>query len=100
MAGDDTQQKIEEALAGYREELGALAGRTRSDVAEVLAATHADVHGELANFVMRSEVGLLDVAWAMKDAETDQVHQLEVERDRDVRELERAVEMGLEALEQ
>lgn len=87
-------------ITGYREELGGLQGRTRSDVAEVLAATNADVHGELANFVMRSEVGLLDVAWAMKDAETDQVHQLEVNRDRDIRELDRAVEMGLEALEQ
>lgn len=87
-------------ITGYREELGALEGRTRSDVAEVLAATHVDVYGELANFVMRSEVGLLDVAWAMKDAETDQVHQLEVNRDRDLRELDRAVEMGLEALEQ
>lgn len=87
-------------ITGYRDELGGLQGRTRSDVAEVLAAAHADVHGELANFVMRSEVGLLDVAWAMKDAETDQVHQLEVNRDRDIRELDRAVEMGLEALEQ
>jgi tetratricopeptide (TPR) repeat protein len=87
-------------ITGYREELGGLEGRARSDVAEVLAATHSDVHAELNNFVMRSEVGLLDVAWAMKDAETDQVHQLEVNRDRDLRELDVAVEMGLEALEQ
>jgi hypothetical protein len=35
----------------------------------------------------------------MKEAETEAIHTLEVERDRDMRELNRAVEMGLEELE-
>jgi hypothetical protein len=86
-------------LDQYRTELDATRGRTKELVAEVMSATYRDVVGELHNQVMRSEVGLLDVAWAMKEAETDEVHRLELERDRTLGELDEAVKMGLEELE-
>ncbi len=85
-------------LDRYRTELDATRGRTRTLVSEVMSATYRDVVGELHNQVMRSEVGLLDVAWAMKEAETDEVHRLELERDRTLGELDEAVNMGLEEL--
>jgi hypothetical protein len=68
-------------------------------VADVLAASYSDVVTELGSLVLRSEVGLLDVAWAMKEAETDEIQRLEIERDRGLREIDRAIEMGLEDVE-
>ena len=86
-------------LDRYLEELGATTADTKVVVAQVLEAAYGDVVGEIANLTMRSEVGLLDVAWAMKEAETDEVGRLERVRDRDLRELDLAVEMGLEDLQ-
>jgi tetratricopeptide (TPR) repeat protein len=82
--------------------LGELTGKradTKVLVADVLAASYADVVTELGSLVLRSEVGLLDVAWAMKEAETDEIQRLEIERDREMREIDRAIEMGLEDVE-
>jgi len=87
-------------LEQYRTEMDALRGKSQSVVAGTMAASYRDVVGELANLVLRSEVGLLDVAWGMKDAESDQVRTLEVSRDRDLEQLDRALEMGLEDLDQ
>ena len=86
-------------LDRYLEELGATSSDTKVVVAQVLEAAYGDVVGEIANLTMRSEVGLLDVAWAMKEAETDEVGRLERVRDRDIRELDLAIEMGLEDLQ-
>lgn len=85
-------------LDRYLEELTAMTGDTKAVVAQVLEAAYGDVVGEIGNLTMRSEVGLLDVAWAMKEAETDEVGRLERIRDRDLRELDLAIEMGLEDL--
>ncbi len=87
-------------LDRYLEELTATTGDTKTVVASVLEAAYGDVVGEIGNLTMRSEVGLLDVAWAMKEAETDEVGRLEMVRDRDLRELDVAVEMGLEDLQE
>ena len=86
-------------LDRYKTELGVVKGNGSELVANVMDAAYQDVVGELGNMVMRSEVGLLDVAWGMKEVETDEIQRLETERDRDMRELDRAVEMGLEDLE-
>jgi tetratricopeptide (TPR) repeat protein len=86
-------------LDRYLVELTGAKTHTKDLVSEVLESAYRDVVGEVANMVLRSEVGLLDVAWSMKEAETEAIHTLEVERDRDMRELNRAVEMGLEELE-
>ncbi len=85
-------------LDRYLEEMGTTSETTQTVVASVLEAAYSDVVGELGNLTMRSEVGLLDVAWAMKEAETDEVSRLENERDRDLRELDVAIDMGLEDL--
>ena len=85
-------------LDRYLEELTATTADTKAVVAQVMEAAYGDVVGEIANLTMRSEVGLLDVAWAMKEAETDEVGRLEMVRDRDLRELDLAIEMGLEDL--
>ena len=55
-----------------------------------------DVVGELANLVTRSEVGLLDVAWAIQEVEAEEIRRLELTRDRDLRELDRVLEQALE----
>ncbi|MBX7081419.1 MAG: hypothetical protein K1X88_19615 [Nannocystaceae bacterium] len=86
-------------LDAYLAELTGTKTNAKVLVADVLAASYADVVTELSSLVLRSEVGLLDVAWAMKEAETDEIHRLEVERDRELREIDRAVEMGLEDVE-
>jgi TolA-binding protein len=86
-------------LDQYRTELDATRGRTKELVSEVMSATYRDVVSELHNQVMRSEVGLLDVAWAMKEAESEEVNRLEIERDQTLNELDEAVRMGLEELE-
>lgn len=87
-------------LDGYLAEMTGRKGETKTLVAEVLAASYADVVTELSSLVLRSEVGLLDVAWAMKEAETDEIQRLEVERDRELRALDSAIEMGLEETDQ
>jgi hypothetical protein len=83
-------------LDAYKVELTGKKGESKTVVADVLAASYADVVTELGSLVLRSEVGLLDVAWAMKEAETEEIQRLEVERDREIGELDRAVEMGME----
>lgn len=85
-------------LDRYAEELGVVRAGTRVVVGEVIVAAYQDVVGEVANLVMRSEVGLLDVAWSMKEAESKQVDELERSRDRELGELDRAVDLGLEDL--
>ncbi len=87
-------------LDRYLEELTATTGDTKTAVASVMEAAYGDVVGEIGNLTMRSEVGLLDVAWAMKEAETDEVGRLEMVRGRDLRELDIAIEMGLEDLQE
>ncbi|MEX1364818.1 MAG: tetratricopeptide repeat protein [Nannocystaceae bacterium] len=85
-------------LDRYRTELDGVQGQTKDLVSQVMSATYRDVVSELHNQVMRSEVGLLDVAWSMKEAESDEVQRLEIERDRTLGELDAAVQMGLEEL--
>ncbi|MEZ4382098.1 MAG: tetratricopeptide repeat protein [Nannocystaceae bacterium] len=77
-------------------ELVALKSRAEGTVGEVVAATYVDVAGEIANWEMRSEVGKLDVAWARKEAEAREARLLERKRDRDQREIDRALEIAEE----
>jgi tetratricopeptide (TPR) repeat protein len=85
-------------LDGYRVEMDGYIGKTRALVGEVMQASLQDVSGELKNFTMRSEVGLLDVAWAVQEEEAMEIQRLETIRDRDLRELDRALDQGLEDL--
>lgn len=85
-------------LDRYLIELNGQVGKTRGLVAEVVQASLQDVSVELKNMTMRSEVGLLDVAWAVQEEEMKEIQRLETIRDRDLRELERALEQGLQEL--
>lgn len=83
-------------LDRYQEELEQKKGEARSLVGEVMQASYRDVVGELANLVTRSEVGLLDVAWAIQEVESEEIRRLETHRDRDLRELDRILEQAAE----
>lgn len=86
-------------LDAYLAEFEKLQARTKDTVSTVLAAGYRDVVRELRTLVLRSEVGLLDVAWAMKEMEQKAVERLEQERTRNLQELDRLLEAGLEELE-
>ncbi len=83
-------------LDQIKSELMALRGGAEATLGGVLHATYNDVAGEIANWQMRSEVGVLDVAWARKEFEAKAAQHLERERDRDRREIDRALEMAEE----
>ncbi|MCA9694187.1 MAG: hypothetical protein R3A51_02915 [Nannocystaceae bacterium] len=83
-------------LDAYQIELEGLRDRSLSALGELMQATFRDVSSELAHWQIRSEVGLLDVAWAIKQAESETVHKLERARDQDLRALTDAVEEVLQ----
>jgi tetratricopeptide (TPR) repeat protein len=69
---------------------------TRTLVGQVMQASYKDVVGELANLVTRSEVGLLDVAWAIQEVEAEEIRRLETTRERDLGELDRVLRQAME----
>ncbi len=83
-------------LDNYKTELTGKKAEARTLVGEVMQASYRDVVGELANLVTRSEVGLLDVAWAIQEVEAEEIRRLEQHRDRDLRELDRVVDQAVE----
>lgn len=85
-------------LDRYRSEMIAMQSRTRGLIGEVMQATTHDVVAELQNLVVRSEVGLLDVAWAIQEVEAEEIRRLETQRDRDVREVDALLEQAMEEL--
>ncbi len=82
-------------LDRYRTELLARSEDAQALVGAVMQAGLVDVVAEVTNLMTRAEVGLLDVAWAVQEVEAEQIHRLERERERDLRELDRLVEQGL-----
>ncbi|TPV93676.1 MAG: hypothetical protein B7733_19195 [Myxococcales bacterium FL481] len=85
-------------LEAYRAELGQLRDPGAELVGEVLEASYRDVVAEAENMATRSEVGLLDVAWAIQEVEAAEIRRLEGNRARDLEELERVLTQGLEEL--
>lgn len=83
-------------LDAYGSQMDDVRDAVQRTVGEVLTATFRDVAVELHNLVVRSEVGLLDVAWALKEAEAAEATRLEKARNVDLRELDRSLQMGLE----
>lgn len=83
-------------LDAYKAELADQKAEGRVLVGEVMQASYRDVVGELANLVTRSEVGLLDVAWAIQEMEAEEIRRLETARDRDMRELDRVIDQAME----
>jgi tetratricopeptide (TPR) repeat protein len=86
-------------LDRYLAELGGVEGDSRALIGEVMAATFTDVVTELGHRVTRSEVGLLDVAWAIQEVEAETIRRLEQARDRDLVEVDSILQAGLEDLQ-
>ncbi len=86
-------------LDRYLVELTAQHGDTRELVGDVMQAAYHDVIGEMSSLVTRSEVGLLDVAWAIQQSEVEEVQRLETNRARDLQDLDELMNRGLEELE-
>lgn len=86
-------------LDRYRLQLNATGEQTRVLAGGVLQAAVNDVIAEVVNLVTRSEVGLLDVAWAIQESELEEIRRLDGNRARDLREIERTLEQGLVELE-
>lgn len=82
-------------LDAYQIELVEQKDKARELVGTVMQASYRDVVGELANLVTRSEVGLLDVAWAIQEVEAEEIRRLETTRDRDMRELDRVLDQAM-----
>lgn len=83
-------------LARYRAELDALRPRAEAGAAEAAHAGVRDVAADLRYWTIRADVGLLDVAWATKEAEIEQARELERTRDRGVKHIDRAIDGALE----
>lgn len=86
-------------LDQYAGEFAELRPRAQSTVGETTAAAVRDVRGELRYWTLRSEVGLLDVAWAIQAGEQDEAERLERTRDQAIKELDRALDQVMEAIE-
>lgn len=78
-------------VTSLRQQLDGLQGRAEPLLGDVLTASMRDVSAELEHWIVRSEVGLLDVVWAKKRIETDEVRRLEARRDRRARAIDRSV---------
>lgn len=82
-------------LDRYRAELDQKRGETTEFIGQLMAAGYRDVQRELDNMVMRAEVGLLDVAWAIQEVEAEEIRRLESARDRDLRQIDEVLNLGL-----
>lgn len=83
-------------LDRYAAEFAELRERSLASVGETTAAAVRDVRGELTYWTLRSEVGLLDIAWALQAGEQDEAERLERTRDQALKDLDRALDQVLE----
>ncbi|MDC0670387.1 hypothetical protein, partial [Nannocystis radixulma] len=92
----DVLREERDNLTRYRDELEALRPRADVTAAEAVHAGIRDVAADLRYWTIRADVGLLDVAWAIKEAELELARDLERTRDRSVKNIDRAVTEALE----
>ena len=90
----EERRKLDE----YAAELTELRERALTTIGQTTAAAVRDLGAELRYWTTRSEVGLLDVAWAVQHSEQDAAEQLERSRDQGFKELDRALDQVLEEL--
>lgn len=86
-------------LDQYAAEFAELRERSLATVGETTAAAVRDVRGELKYWTLRSEVGLLDVAWALQAGEQEEAERLERTRDQAIKDLDRALDQVLEGVD-
>jgi tetratricopeptide (TPR) repeat protein len=75
-------------LAEYETEHGTLAGETELLLGPIATRTLDAVGEQFRSLVLRADVGIIDVAWARKQAETDKVNTLIKEQRDRTQELE------------
>ena len=83
----------------YAGELAELRERSLLTVGATAAAAMKDLGADLRYWTTRSEVGQLDVAWAVQHAEQDEAEQMERTRDQGFKELDRALDQVLEDMQ-
>lgn len=83
-------------LEQYAGELAELRERSLLTIGATAAAAMKDLAADLRYWTIRSEVGQLDVAWAVQHAEQEEAEQLERTRDQGIKELDRALDQVLE----
>ncbi len=86
-------------LERYAAELAELRERALLTFGQTAAAAMKDLSADLRYWTIRSEVGQLDVAWAVQHAEQDEAERLERSRDQGFKELDRALDQVLEDME-
>jgi hypothetical protein len=81
---DEEKSKV----AGYKTTLGGYEGESADVGGNVLAEGLKLVALRFYNIVVRSDVGIIDVAWALKDASTKETNRLVSERKRELKILD------------
>jgi tetratricopeptide (TPR) repeat protein len=76
------------SLGVYREELAGLRASAELSLDPVAHETVAGVHAQFVNMLRRADVGIVDVAWARKFAQTQKVTKAVTEQAEEVAELE------------
>ena len=75
-------------LAQYEVEHGQLTGETDDLLGPVASRTLESVSQQFRDLVLRADVGIIDVAWARKQVETEKVNELIKEQRERTQELE------------
>jgi len=75
-------------VAAYKEKLGGYMGESADVGGAIVADNFKAVAQRFYNVVVRSDVGIIDVAWALKDASTKETNRLVAERKRELKLLD------------
>ena len=69
-------QKEEQSLRAYEAQLREVAGRANEVVQKIAVASVGQARKKINDIVMRGDVGIVDVGWALKEAQTREVNRL------------------------
>jgi tetratricopeptide (TPR) repeat protein len=75
-------------VSAYREKLASYTTESTEVGGAIVAASFKQVAQRFYNVVVRSDVGIIDVAWALKDAATKETNRLVAERKRELKVLD------------
>jgi hypothetical protein len=83
----DTVQRETQAMVGYTIQLDKLDTEARHVVGEIAMRNFGLVRDRLRNIVLRSDVGITEEAWEVREEQQTRVRKLQVERAREDRVL-------------
>jgi hypothetical protein len=75
-------------VSAYRDKLAGYTSESTDVGGQIVAASFKAVAQRFYNVVVRSDVGIIDVAWALKDAATKETNRLIAERKRELKLLD------------